>query len=123
MKALLLTAALLAPACAFAVPLPAAIDQDPLMKQILAKQLTHPKGGVTAAVAVKGAANGIELKVTDPLAPLQPVAGLAAGPEAAEAAAAAPARKRKVRPSRRADEQAEQLEAAGLAASFDRAGK
>lgn len=115
MKALLLTAAMLAAPLPSAAAMPAVIDQDPLMKQILSKQLTHPNGGVTAAVAVKGAANGISLELADPLAPLKPAEGLVRRPD--------PAKKRKAKPSRRAGEQAERLEAAGDVASFDRAAK
>lgn len=118
MKALLLTAAMLAAALPCAAAMPAAIDQDPLMRQILSKQLTHPNGGVTAAVAVKGAANGISLELADPLAPLQPAEGLVERP-----AAQVPAKKGKAKPARRADEQAERLAAAGDVASFDRAAK
>lgn len=122
---MLLTAAMLAAALPAAAAMPAAIDQDPLMKQILSRQLTHPNGGVTAAVAVKGAANGIHLELADPLAPLQPASGLVERPAAAEAVLVHHRGKKggKYKPARRAGEQAENLEAAGDAATFDRAGK
>lgn len=119
---MLLTAAMLAAALPGAAAVPALIDQDPLMRQILAKQLTHPNGGVTAAVAVKGAANGINLELADPLAPLQPAEGLAERP--AQAPAKKGNKKRAAgRPGPRANEQAERLASAGDAASFERAAK
>lgn len=124
MKALLLTAAMLAAALPSAAAMPAAIDQDPLMRQILSKQLTHPNGGVTAAVAVKGAANGISLELADPLAPLKPAEGLVERP-----AAQAPAKKAGKKPQAGrpvpsdANAQAGRLAAAGDAASFERAAK
>ena len=119
MKAFVLTAAvLLAAALPSFAALPAVIDQDALMAQIRARQLTLPNGGITAAVAVRGAANGIELHIPDPLAALAPAEGLAAA-----AGQEAPAKKRKARPSRRAREQVENLEAAGPVASFERVAK
>jgi hypothetical protein len=116
MKAFALTAAMLMAAGSASAVVPAAIDADPLMKQILAKQIALPNGGVTAAVAVRGAANGIELQIPDPLAPLAPAEGLVERREE-------PAKKRKARPARRAVEQAENLESSGPAASFERAAK
>lgn len=113
MKAFVLTAAMLMAAGSSSAAVPAAIDSDPLMRQILAKQIALPNGGITAAVAVRGAANGIELQIPDPLAPLAPAEGLAERREA-------PAKKRK---ARRAVEQAENLEASGPVASFERAAK
>lgn len=119
MKALVLTAAMLMAAGSSSAAMPAAIDTDPLMKQILAKQIALPNGGVTAAVAVRGAANGIELHIPDPLAPLAPAEGLAPREQAADGGP----KKRKARPARRAVEQAENLEASGPVASFERAAK
>jgi hypothetical protein len=120
MKAFVLTAAMLMAAGSSSAAMPAAIDSDPLMKQILAKQIALPNGGVTAAVAVRGAANGIELQIPDPLAPLAPAEGLAERQEAP-----AKAGKKRARPGRnvRASEQAEALENAGPVASFERAAK
>lgn len=114
MKALALLTMMLAAAPASAAMPGAEIIQDPLMIQIRAKQLTQVNGGITAAVAVKGAAKGIELELVDPLAPLAPVEGLTERP--------APAKK-KARPAKRAGEQAEKLEAAGQQASFDKPAK
>jgi hypothetical protein len=98
MKAFALTAAMLMAAGSASAVVPAAIDADPLMKQILAKQIALPNGGVTAA------------------APLAPAEGLVERREE-------PAKKRKARPARRAVEQAENLESSGPAASFERAAK
>ncbi len=52
------------------------VAQDPLMRQIMSRQLTLPSGGVTGSARL-GSGQSIAIKVTDPLAPLKPVAGLA----------------------------------------------
>lgn len=83
-----------------------AIVADPLMKQILSRQLTAAAGGVTGAVRL-GSGQTIELSMVDPLAPLKPVEGLVAkrveaAPEASEDA---PAKAKASRRARRADEQ------------------
>ena len=52
---------------------------DPLMNQIMSKQLTQPLGGVTGAVRI-GSGEAITLSMIDPLAPLKPAEGLAPKP-------------------------------------------
>jgi len=66
MSALLLTGA----ARAFAETANPALTHDPLMKQILSKQLTTPGGGVTGAVRI-GSGQAITLNLADPLAPAE----------------------------------------------------
>lgn len=51
------------------------LTHDPLMNQIMRKQLMHPSGGVTGAVRI-GSGEAITLSLVDPLAPLKPAAGL-----------------------------------------------
>ncbi len=74
------------------------VAHDPLMSQIMSRQLTLAAGGVTGAVRI-GSGQAITLSLIDPLAPLQPVEGLVAKPVKAKAA-------RKVR---RADEQLKKM--------------
>ncbi|MDP3544097.1 MAG: hypothetical protein Q8T11_16645 [Elusimicrobiota bacterium] len=62
------------------------VTQDPLMRQIMSRQLTLPSGGVTGSTRL-GSGQAIEIKVTDPLAPLKPVEGLAPAPVKEKAAA------------------------------------
>lgn len=67
---------------------PAVVSQDPLMRQILHRQLTQNNGGITAAVRV-GSGQAVELHVNESaLAALKPVAGLA--PHSAHTSTAAP---------------------------------
>ncbi len=51
------------------------LAHDPLMNQIMSRQLTQPAGGVTGAVRI-GSGQAITLNLIDPLAPLKPVEGL-----------------------------------------------
>ncbi|MDD5303733.1 MAG: hypothetical protein PHS14_11580 [Elusimicrobia bacterium] len=74
------------------------VAHDPLMNQIMSKQLTLPGGGVTGSVRI-GSGQAITLSLVDPLAPLKPVEGLVAKPVKAKA-------RRKVR---RADEQLKKM--------------
>lgn len=74
------------------------VTHDPLMRQIMSRQLTQDSGGVTGAVRI-GSGQTITLQVIDPLAPLKPAPGLVAKP-----AKAKPARK-----IRRADEQLKKM--------------
>ncbi|PIR15230.1 MAG: hypothetical protein COV48_15495 [Elusimicrobia bacterium CG11_big_fil_rev_8_21_14_0_20_64_6] len=78
-----------------------AIAHDPLMNQIMSKQLTLPGGGVTGVVRI-GSGQAIALRLIDPLAPLQPAAGLVA--KSTSAVKAKDARK-----ARRADEQLKKM--------------
>lgn len=55
------------------------VTNDPLMKQILSRQLTQVAGGVTGAVRI-GSGQAITLSLIDPLAPLKPAEGLVAKP-------------------------------------------
>jgi hypothetical protein len=55
------------------------VAHDPLMNQIMSKQLTLPGGGVTGAVRI-GSGQTITLSMIDPLAPLKPVEGLVEKP-------------------------------------------
>lgn len=48
---------------------------DPLMSQIMSRQLTLPAGGITGSVRI-GSGQAITLLLVDLLAPLKPVAGL-----------------------------------------------
>lgn len=75
------------------------VAQDPLMRQIMSRQLTLPSGGVTGSARL-GSGQSIAIKVTDPLAPLKPVEGLAPAPVKKKAAA---------RKSRRADVQLKKM--------------
>lgn len=59
---------------------PSLVSQDPLMRQILHKQLTSSNGGVITAVRV-GSGQSVEL--VDPLAPLKPVIKPAPAPKKA----------------------------------------
>lgn len=74
------------------------VAHDPLMNQIMRRQLTQPDGGVTGSVRI-GSGQAITLSLIDPLAPLKPIEGLAAKPAKAKA-------RRKVR---RADEQLKKM--------------
>lgn len=78
------------------------IAHDPLMNQIMSKQLTQPLGGVTGAVRI-GSGQAITLTIVDPLAPLKPVEGLAPAPAAGKAAA------KTRRKTRRADAQLKKM--------------
>ena len=55
------------------------VAHDPLMKQIMSRQLTQAAGGGTGAVRI-GSGQAITLSLIDPLAPLKPVAGLVEKP-------------------------------------------
>lgn len=72
------------------------VTNDPLMKQIMSRQLTQITGGVTGAVRI-GSGQAITLSMIDPLAPLKPAEGLVEKP--------APAKTKVSRKTRRADEQ------------------
>lgn len=74
------------------------VAHDPLMNQIMSKQLTLPGGGVTGSVRI-GSGQAITLSLVDPLAPLKPAEGLVAKPVKAKA-------RRKIR---RADEQLKKM--------------
>jgi hypothetical protein len=78
------------------------VSNDPLMKQIMSRQLTQITGGVTGAVRI-GSGQAITLSMIDPLAPLQPAEGLVEKP------APAPARTKASRKPRRADEQLKKM--------------
>lgn len=84
------------------------VTHDPLMRQIMSRQLTLPAGGVTGSARL-GSGQAIELNVADPLAPLQPAAGLAPKPVKAKES-------RKVR---RADEQLRKMSAEKRAADWN----
>jgi hypothetical protein len=60
------------------------VAHDPLMNQIMSKQLTLAGGGVTGAVRI-GSGQAITLSLVDPLAPLKPVEGLVEKPVKAKA--------------------------------------
>lgn len=74
------------------------VTHDPLMSQIMSRQLTLHAGGVTGSTRL-GSGQAITLSIVDPLAPLQPVAGLAAKPAKPKAS----------RKARRADEQLKKM--------------
>jgi hypothetical protein len=95
MFAALLTMAALSASAEVTTP---TVTHDPLVRQILSRQLTLPAGGVTGSTRL-GSGQAISISVVDPLAPLKPAEGLAAGPVKAKAA-------RKVR---RADEQLKKM--------------
>jgi len=84
------------------------ISHDPLMSQIMSRQLTLPAGGVTGSTRL-GSGQTITLSIVDPLAPLQPVEGLVEKP-AAKAKA--------VRKARRADEQLKKMSGEKRAADW-----
>ena len=73
------------------------VANDPLMKQIMSRQLTLG-GGVTGAVRI-GSGQAITLSLLDPLAPLQPAEGLVEKP----------AKAKDTRKVRRADEQLKKM--------------
>lgn len=101
---MLLSASLLFIAAApSAAHTPTEISQDPLVRQIFARQLQP--GGITAAVRVKGTDKGIPLE----LAPLAPAPGLR--PQS---------RRSPLPPARRADEQLQGIRREGRKASWDR---
>jgi hypothetical protein len=95
MRTALLTAILaMAALNAAAEPAATTVGHDPLMRQIMSRQLTQENGGVTGAVRI-GSGQAIALSIVDPLspavsgeplkdavseakalAPLQPAAGL-----------------------------------------------
>ena len=124
MKALLLMAALTA---AGSVPasanMPAELASDPLMKQILSKQLTLDNGGIKSFVAVKGT-GGIELlqPAAAPTGMTEEAAALA-GLQTAEGLAEKPTKKRAKKAPRRADDQLAAIEAEGAKASWDKTRK
>lgn len=82
------------------------VTHDPLMKQIMSRQLTLG-GGVTGAVRI-GSGQSITLSLIDPLAPLKPAEGLVEKPAKAKDA-------RKVR---RADEQLKKMSGEKRAADW-----
>lgn len=75
------------------------VTSDPLMKQIMSRQLTQAASGVTGVVRI-GSGQAITLSLIDPLAPLKPVEGLVEKPIVEKHAKAKAGRK-----VRRADEQ------------------
>lgn len=90
------------------------VAHDPLLKQIMSRQLTLITGGVTGSVRI-GSGQAITLSMIDPLAPLQPVEGLVEKPivEAVEKPAKAAGRK-----ARRADEQLKKMSGEKRAADW-----
>jgi hypothetical protein len=60
------------------------IAHDPLMNQIMSRQLTLPAGGVTGSTRL-GSGEAITLNMIDPLAPLKPAEGLVEKPVKAKA--------------------------------------
>lgn len=74
------------------------LAHDPLMRQIMSRQLTQAAGGVTGAVRI-GSGQAITLSIVDPLAPLKPVEGLVEKPAKAKAG----------RKPRRAEEQLKKM--------------
>lgn len=78
------------------------VTHDPLMKQIMSRQLTLG-GGVTGAVRI-GSGQSITLSLIDPLAPLKPVEGLVERPVIEK-----PAKAKAHRKVRRADEQLKKM--------------
>ncbi|MDX6769218.1 MAG: hypothetical protein SF051_06770 [Elusimicrobiota bacterium] len=113
MKAFLLLAALMTTAGSASAVAPAApaAPEDKLLQQIHTMTLTYPNGGITAAVKVKGAKQGINLELTAPaeIPTLAPVEGLAERP----------APKRRARRAERPAEQAEVLETQGEKAAWE----
>ncbi len=75
------TLAALSAAAEITTPL---IAHDPLMSQIMSRQLTLPAGGVTGSVRI-GSGQAITLSIADLFAPLKPVAGLGEKPLQAKA--------------------------------------
>jgi hypothetical protein len=76
MIAAALMAGALSAAAETAVP---TIAHDPLMNQIMSRQLTLPAGGVTGSTRL-GSGEAITLNMIDPLAPLRPAEGLVEKP-------------------------------------------
>ncbi len=119
MKAwILLAAAMAATSAPARANMPAELASDPLMKQILAKQITQVNGGITAAVLVRGSKTGIDLALGDEasaertaLAEPAPVDGLVEKPKT---------RAKAKRPVRRADAQLAVIDEAGSKASWDK---
>jgi len=95
MFAALLTMAALSASAEVTTP---TVTHDPLMRQIMSRQLTLPAGGVTGSTRL-GSGQAISISVVDPLAPLKPAEGLAAEPVKAKA----------VRKVRRADAQLKKM--------------
>lgn len=62
------------------------VTHDPLMNQIMSRQLTLPAGGVTGSTRL-GSGEAITLNMIDPLAPLMPAEGLVEKPVKPKAAA------------------------------------
>ena len=60
------------------------VTHDPLMRQIMSRQLTLPDGGVTGSTRL-GSGQAITLSLIDPLAPLKPAEGLVEKPVKAKA--------------------------------------
>ena len=56
-----------------------ALAHDPLMNQIMSRQLTLPAGGITGSTRL-GSGEAITLNMIDPLAPLKPAEGLVEKP-------------------------------------------
>lgn len=78
MKGLLAAALLLA---ALRAPAETTAVSDPLMKQIMSRQLTQDNGGVTGAVRI-GSGEAIVLSLADPLAPAPDLKDAVADPKA-----------------------------------------
>ena len=123
MKALFLLAALAAGSVPASANMPAELASDPLMKQILAKQLTLDNGGIKSFVAVKGT-GGIELlqPAAAPAGMTEEAAALA-GLRVAEGLTEKPSKKKAKKPVRRADDQLAAIEAEGAKASWDKTRK
>lgn len=97
-SALIAAMAMLAALSAAAEVAAPMVAHDPLMNQIMSRQLTMPGGGVTGAVRI-GSGQAITLSLVDSLAPLKPAAGLVEKPAKAKAG----------RKARRADEQLKKM--------------
>lgn len=73
-KTLLTAMMVLAATAALAETAPTTV-QDPLMKQIMSRQLTQQNGGVTGVVRI-GSGEAISLSIVDPLTPVSAPADL-----------------------------------------------
>lgn len=116
MRTTVLTAMLALAALNAGAQTSAASAGDPLMKQIMSKQLTQNNGGVTGVVRI-GSGQAISLSIVDPLSPQlsgEPLKDAVADPKAlaglkpAAGLVAKPAKRAKTK-ARRADEQLRKL--------------
>lgn len=79
LKTAMIVTALLAALSAAAETASPTVAHDPLMNQIMSRQLTMPDGGVTGSTRL-GSGQAITLSLVDPLAPLKPAEGLVEKP-------------------------------------------